>query len=599
MPAPDPLLEEEFEMRPMNGALLTRLSFYLRPYRVAVILSLLSSVAVVVCQLLGPRFIQMGIDRYLSHAGDVSVAMHGLLVISGIYLVSLVFTWIFSVTYVRQSFRAGQGAINDLREAVFRHIQALSLSYFDRTHQGRIISRADSDMTSMQDVLTNGANQLVTCVLTLVGVLVLMSGYDWRLCAAVSVVLPMLFWLTYWFRTTVLHSYRLQRAAQSRITAAVAENVNGIRVVQGFARQERNFDAFESLNREYAGHAYRTARLFHTYLPGMGLIAGLGTTIILAYGGTLAVRKEITPGELAAFCMYLGMFFGPVQAMGELLNQTLSAAASAERVFQLLDTAPEISNAPKARSLSRIEGWVRFENVFFRYAATPEDRWILDGINFAAEPGQTIALVGATGSGKSSIISLLARFYEPQEGCITVDGVDLREVTLDSLHSQIGIVTQENFLFTGTVMENLKFGKPQATDEEVYEAARILGTDAILLGLNDGYVTKVSERGANFSAGERQLICFTRAMVASPRILILDEATSAVDPQTELIVQNAIERLFDKRTSFVIAHRLSTVRKADIILVMSEGRIIERGTHEELLTLGGEYRHLHDEFMNL
>ncbi|MBC8128312.1 MAG: ABC transporter ATP-binding protein, partial [Gloeobacteraceae cyanobacterium ES-bin-144] len=526
MAAIDPLLEEELAERPMSGALLSRLLGYLRPHRRSVLMSVTASIGMVVCQLLGPRFIQLGIDRHLTNIGDRDSAMRGLLAISGVYLASLALTWLFSVTYVRQSLRAGQGAINDLREAVFRHIQALSLSYFDRTHQGRIIARADSDMSAMQDVLTNGLNQLVTTVLTLLGVLVLMLGYDWRLCAAVSIILPMLFGITWWFRVTIMRAYRLQRVAASRITASVAENVNGIRVVQGFARQEKNFNSFQALNREHAEYAFRSARVFHTYMPGMGILSGLGTTIILGYGGWLALQKEITPGELAAFIMYLGMFFGPVQVMGELLNQTLSAAASAERVFQLLDTDVAVTNQPGAVALPNIQGRVRFESVSFRYDATPEDRWILDDIDFAVEAGQTIALVGATGSGKSSIINLLARFYEPQLGRITVDEMDLREVTIASLHAQIGIVTQENFLFTGTVMENLKFGRPQATDEEVFAAARKLGTDAILLGLEEGYLATVSERGANFSAGERQLICFTRAMVAEPRILILDEATS-------------------------------------------------------------------------
>jgi len=599
MAVADPILEEELDRRPMDGALLTRLAHFLRPYRVAVVISLSASVGMVICQLLGPRFIQMGIDRYLTRVQDPAAAIRGLMGMSTLYLASLAFSWFFSVTYVRQSFKAGQGAINDLREAVFRHIQSLSLSYFDRTHQGRIISRADSDMNAMQDVLTNGVNQLLTSVLTLGGVVVLMLGYDSRLCAAVCVVLPLLGLLTWWFQVMILRAYRLQRIAQSRITAAVAENVNGIRVVQGFARQEENFHAFEVLNREYADYAYRSARVFHTYMPALGLLAAIGTTIILSYGGWLAMRRQITPGELAAFMIYLGMFFGPVQVMGELLNQTLAAAASAERVFQLLDTEPEIRNVAGARALPAIDGRVRFEKICFRYASTPPDRWILEAIDFVVEPGKTVALVGATGSGKSSIISLLARFYEPQSGRITIDGIDLRDTTIESLHEQIGIVTQENFLFSGTVMENLKFGRPQASDEDVFQAAKLLGTESILLGLTKGYETVVAERGANFSAGERQLICFTRAMVASPRILILDEATSAVDPQTEVIVQNAIERLFEKRTSFVIAHRLSTVRKADAILVLSQGQIIERGTHEQLLALGGEYRHLHDEFMSL
>jgi ATP-binding cassette subfamily B protein len=290
------------------------------------------------------------------------------------------------------------------------------------------------------------------------------------------------------------------------------------------------------------------------------------------------------------------MFFGPIQTMGELYNQVLSSAAGAERIFALLDTEPDVRDRPHARPFPRLNGHVIFDGVFFRYETTAAARWILEDVSFEVKPGETVALVGATGSGKTSIISLLARFYEPQRGRITIDGIELRDATIDSLHEQIGIVTQENFLFTGTVMENLKFGRPETSDEVVKQAARTLGTEEMILKLPEGYDTKVSERGGNFSAGERQLICFTRAMVAQPRMLILDEATSAVDPQTETVIQHALETLFEKRTSIVIAHRLSTVRRAQQILVLRDGKIIERGTHEELLRLGREYQALYAEF---
>jgi ATP-binding cassette, subfamily B, multidrug efflux pump len=291
------------------------------------------------------------------------------------------------------------------------------------------------------------------------------------------------------------------------------------------------------------------------------------------------------------------MFFGPIQTMGDLYNSILSTAASAERIFQLLDTKPQIVNRPRAIDLPRVNGHIQFDHVFFRYDTTPEDQWVLKDVAFEALPGQTIALVGETGSGKTSIISLLARFYEPQQGRILIDGFNLGETTIESLRAQIGIVTQENFLFTGTVMENLKFGRPNATDDEVMEAAKTLGTHDIILRLKDGYQTAVTERGNNFSAGERQLLTFTRAMAANPRILILDEATSAVDPGTELIIQHALDRLFEKRTSFVIAHRLSTVRHAHLILVLSHGQIVERGSHEQLLAHGGFYSRLYQEFV--
>jgi ABC-type multidrug transport system fused ATPase/permease subunit len=486
--------------------------------------------------------------------------------------------------------------VNDLRETIFAHIQRLSLSYFDKTHQGRIIARADTDLSALDEIMTWGANQFLASTLTLAGVVILMLQYDWRLCLAVSLVLPALGYSTHLFQKRGMRAYRAIRQQASRLTASLAENISGVRLVQALAREDYNLQRFEELHETYRHRALAGARIFHTYMPFINLTSGAGIAIILGYGGTLALRGEISAGELAAFVIYVGMFFGPIQTMGELYNQVLSSAAGAERIFVLLDTEPEVRNHADAKPLPPVSGHVVFEHVCFRYETTPPDRWVLDDISFEAKPGETIALVGATGSGKTSIISLLARFYEPHRGRITVDGTELRDATIDSLHEQIGIVTQENFLFSGTVMDNLRFVRNDATDEEVRAAARTLGTDEMILKFPDGYETKVSERGGNFSAGERQLICFTRAMVARPRMLILDEATSAVDPQTETVIQHALETLFSKRTSLVIAHRLSTVRRAQQILVLSHGKIIERGTHDDLMQLGCEYRRLYEEF---
>ena len=433
--------------------------------------------------------------------------------------------------------------------------------------------------------------------LTLIGVVALMLQYDWRLCLAVSAVLPPLFAATRLFHKFGLAAHRKVRAQTSRLTAAMAENIAGVRVVQAFSREEENLSRFQQLHETHNDLALAAARVFHTYMPFLGFMSGLGTLIILGYGGTLVLSREITVGELAAFALYIGMFFGPIQTMGDLYNAILSTAASAERIFQLLDTQPQVRNRAGAVALPVIRGRVVFEDVWFRYDTTPVDTWVLKGIHLDARPGETIALVGHTGSGKTSIISLIARFYEPQRGRVTIDGIDLQQATVESLHEQIGIVTQENFLFTGTVMENLKFGKPGATDEEAMAAAKTLGTHEIILRFADGYQTKVSERGGNFSAGERQLLTFTRAMVAQSRILILDEATSAVDVQTERLIQHALEELFARRTCFVVAHRLSTVRDAHQIVVLDHGEIVERGTHDELLARSGHYAKLHAEFV--
>jgi len=598
MPAKaDILLEEEFAQKQMSARTFWRLASYIRPYRGAFILNLVFTLLATISQLLGPKFIQIGIDRYLTNSTSSQLAMHGILIVSVIYLGNLLLGWALSIVQVKSAISIGQGAMNDLRLAVFEHIQKLSLNYFDKTHQGRIINRADGDVDSLDRIMTWGANQMLSSLLTLAGVIIILLQYDWRLCLAVSVVLPPLWVASRLFHIHGMRAYRKLREQTSRITAALAENIAGVRVAQAFSREEENLTRFQQIQGVYFDRFLVAARIFHTYLPFINLMSGVGTVIILGYGGQLVMQKQITVGELAAFVLYLGMFFGPIQTMGDLYNAVLSSAASAERIFQLLDTEPQVRDRIDAEPLPPIRGHIIFENVSFRYDTTPSEHWVLKEINFEAKPGETIALVGPTGSGKTSIISLIARFYEPQRGRILMDGIDLQTATIESLHEQIGIVTQENFLFTGTVMENLKFGRPKATDEEVVQAAKTLGTHEIILRFADGYQTKVGERGGNFSAGERQLLTFTRAMVAQPRILILDEATSAVDQQTEKVIQHALEELFARRTCFVIAHRLSTVRHAHRILVMQDGQIVERGTHEELMTCGGDYAKLHAEFV--
>ena len=590
-------LEEQFAQKRMSSGTFLRLASYIRPYRKTFALNLSLTLLATLSTLLGPKFIQVGIDRYLTQVADAGTAYQGILLISLIYLGNLLVGWFLSVAQVRSAIQVGQGAMNDLRLAVFEHIQKLSLNYFDKTHQGRIIARADTDIDSLDRIMTWGTNQMLASLMTLAGVIGLMIQYDWRLCLAVCLVLPPLCFATRLFHKFGLDAHRKVRAQTSRLTAAMAENIAGVRVVQAFSREEENLLRFQRIHDTHNELALVAARVFHTYMPFVGFMSGLGTVIILGYGGSLALRHEITVGELAAFALYLGMFFGPIQTMGDLYNAILSTAASAERIFHLLDTAPQVRNRAGAEPLPPLRGHLVFDKVFFRYDSTPADGWVLRDISFEARPGETIALVGHTGSGKSSIISLIARFYEPQRGRVLMDGIDLHSATIESLHEQIGIVTQENFLFTGTVMENLKFGRPNATDEEVIRAATTLGTHDLILRFAEGYQTKVSERGGNFSAGERQLLTFTRAMVAQPRILILDEATSAVDAQTERTIQHALEELFARRTSFVVAHRLSTVRHAHRILVLSNGEIVEQGTHDELIKLGGHYAKLHEEFV--
>lgn len=602
----DIALDEEFAQSSLRGSLLRRLFAYTRPYRRALYTNLALTLLATASALVGPRLIQHGIDHALSPilgnsgpavAADTSGAAREILVLSGLYLVNLLLGWGLTIIQVRTSIETGQGAMNDLRLAVFEHIQRLSLNYFDRTHQGRIIARADSDVDSLDRVLTWGAGQALSSLVTLIGVVVLMVQYDLRLSLAVCSVLPLLAWITHWFHRRGREAYRGLRGTQSRLIAAMAENISGVRAVQAFVREAENLRRFQGLHADFTERWVASARVFHTYMPAVGLLSGLATAIVLGYGGWRVQQGGLTVGALAAYVLYLGMFFGPIQTMGDLYNAVLSAAASAERIFALLDTEPQVKDATAATDLPTLRGDVEFEGVFFRYDTTPADRWILEDIHFSVAAGSTVALVGHTGSGKTSIISLLARFYEPQAGQIRVDGLPIASHTLASLHRQLGTVTQENFLFTGTVMDNLKFGRPEATDAEVHDAAKALGTHTIIERLPAGYATEVRERGGNFSAGERQLITITRAMVAAPRILIFDEATSAVDPQTERLIQEALRTLFQRRTSLVIAHRLSTVRNADLLLVLDHGRIVERGTHDSLLAENGIYARMHAEFV--
>src|SRR5436190_3853344 len=419
----DILIEEAFAQKKMSKATFMHLLEYVRPYKKTFWLNLLFTLLATVSQLAGPKFIQLGIDRYLTDFTSMERAIHGIVLISVIYLANLLLGWGLTIVQVKSAISVGQRAMNDLRMAVFAHIQQLSLSFFDRTHQGRIISRADTDIDSLDRILTWGANQMISSTLTFIGVVILMMQYDWRLCLAVSIVIPPLAIATRVFQIYAMRAYRKMREQASRITAALAENINGVRVVQAFGREEQNLEDFQAINEGYAERALTASKIFHTYMPFVGLVSGIATAIILGYGSSLVIRGSITVGELAAFLLYLSMFFGPIQTMGDLYNSLLSTAASAERIFQLLDTRPQIVDKPSAQILPPIQGTMVFDQVFFRYDTTrpvsdsehavPADsqgpHWVLKNISFQAQPGETVALVGETGSGKTSIISLIAR----------------------------------------------------------------------------------------------------------------------------------------------------------------------------------------------
>ncbi len=550
---------------------------FIRPYRWILLVALFFMLSASAASVAGPYFVKVALDSGLA-AHDPYVLRMTIFW----YLLTACVQWGMAYGRVYTMNRVGQYILFDVRTRMFEHLQRLSLSFYNHFSVGRVITRVINDVGVLREFITWDMLAIARDVFTLTGVVVAMLSMNLRLSLLTFAVLPVMALATIIFRRAARRAYRRVRAAISWVNSVLAENINGVRVVQAFSRQAYNYDQFHNtVTRYHLDVSMDAARISSAFSPLVDILGALATALVVWIGGAAVLGESITAGILVAFVLYIDRFFDPIRDLSRRFDSLQSTMTAGERIFALLDTPVEVQDPPNAGELPVIKGDVTFENISFHYSDDPKT--VLENIDLSIPAGETVALVGETGAGKTTIVKLLARFNDPTAGRVLVDGRDLRMVTQQSLRRQMGIVLQDPFLFNGTVKENIRFGRLEATDEEIIAAAQAVGAHEFILNLRNGYATSVEEGGVMLSVGQRQLLSFARALLADPRILILDEATSSVDTQTEQVIQKALARLLKGRTSFVIAHRLSTITNADRIVVIHDGKIIEQGTHAKLL----------------
>lgn len=574
---------EELYDKPLDPQVARRLIGFIAPYKWQMLLAAFLMLGATLSTVIGPYLVKVAIDDGLL-AGNLTALRNAVL----LYLAAAVIRWAFIYFRVNLMAHVGQSFIYDLRKTLFEHLQKLSLGFYSRYSVGRVITRVINDVETLREFVLWAVLAIARDLFALVGIVVAMLSLNFQLSLITFATIPLMILATRLYRRTARVAYRRVRAAISWVNSVLAENINGVRVVQAFNRQAYNYRQFsEYANRYHLQMVLRAARVAASFLPVVDVLGALATAAVVWIGGTAVLGESISAGVLVAFVLYIDRYFEPIRDLSRRFDTLQSTMAGGERILALLDTEVDVKDAPDARPLPPIRGEVTFENVSFHYPDDPA--LVLQNINLHVPAGSTVALVGETGAGKTTLVKLVSRFMDPTEGRVLVDGFDLKTVTQKSLRSQMGVVLQDPFLFNGTVRENILFGRLDATEAEVEAAARAVGAHDFIMELRNGYDTLVEEGGALLSVGQRQLISFARALLADPRILILDEATSSVDTQTEQVIQRALVTLLKGRTSFIIAHRLSTITSADLIVVIDGGRIVEQGTHAELLARQGVY----------